>query len=167
MRYTAVSSPKAGMEARTVAVEAGVATRTSSAAVDPAAAAGVSSAGVVTGKGVCDACRADAAAVFAVLECQCWKTLESSVPFLPSRANVRLLIEVTNASSVSSLLVGISSVLAIGDVRLGRKVAGGEDDPSCCRNLTPYLRRALWRGQDIEKYCRIIDQSRIIDRAIS
>jgi hypothetical protein len=37
---------------------------------------------------------------------------------------VSLLIEATNASSVSSLLVGISSVLAMGEVRLDGIVAG-------------------------------------------
>jgi hypothetical protein len=40
---------------------------------------------------------------------------------------VRLLIEATNASSVSSLLVGISSVLAMGEVRLDGIVAGEEN----------------------------------------
>ena len=48
----------------------------------------------------------------------------SCLPFLPWTANVSLLIEATNTSSVSSLLVGISSVLAMGEVRLDGIVAG-------------------------------------------
>ena len=60
--------------------------------------------------------------MFAGSKCQCRK--HSSMPFLPWMANVRLLIEATNASSISSLLVGISSVLAIGDRRLDGIVAG-------------------------------------------
>ena len=40
---------------------------------------------------------------------------------------MRLLIEATNASSVSSLLVGLSSVLAMGEVRLDGIEAGEEN----------------------------------------
>ena len=65
---------------------------------------------------------ADVAAVFAGSECQHQK--HSSVHFLPWMANVSLLIEATNTSSISSLLVGISSVLAMGDGHLDGIVVG-------------------------------------------
>ena len=60
-------------------------------------------------------------------------------------ANVRLLIEATNASSISSLLVGISSVLAMGDVRLDGIVAGEVNILETY--LAPYLQHVSWYGE--------------------